>query len=57
MSANIEGATIENPAVKPSKPKPAAKSMVTLDIKPWGMCFPQARGESRIPSLLTEARR
>jgi hypothetical protein len=57
MSANVEGATIENPAVKASKPKPAAKSMVTLDIKPWGMYFPQARGETRIPSLLTEARR
>lgn len=21
-------------------PKPAAKSLVTLEVKPWGMCFP-----------------
>jgi elongation factor 1-beta len=35
MPANLEGTTNENSAMQPGKPKPAAKSMVTLDIKPW----------------------
>jgi elongation factor 1-beta len=25
---------------KEGKTKPAAKSVVTMDVKPWGMCFP-----------------
>jgi hypothetical protein len=41
MPANLEGTTNENSAMQPGKPKPAAKSMVTLDIKPWGKFFPQ----------------
>ena len=39
MSKPPEGSSNANPAMQPSKPKPAAKSMVTLDIKPWGRPF------------------
>jgi elongation factor 1-beta len=30
----------EYKAKKAGKVKPAAKSLVTLEVKPWGMCFP-----------------
>ena len=43
MSANLEQPSNEKPAIQPKKPKPAAKSMVTLDIKPWGTSNPQTR--------------
>ena len=42
MSSSIEQTGNETPAVHSTKPKPAAKSMVTLDIKPWGMRIPQS---------------
>jgi elongation factor 1-beta len=29
---------------KALKEKPAAKSIVTLDVKPWGQCRPDLRG-------------
>lgn len=48
MSANLEEQSNGNATIQPSKPKPAAKSMVTLDIKPWGTSFSQARGDLTI---------
>jgi hypothetical protein len=57
MSDNPQQTNDENIAMQASKPKPAAKSIVTLDIKPWGMSFPQAYEDLPSLSLLTSARR
>jgi len=54
MPADFEGTNNESPAViQPGKP--AAKSVVTLDIKPWGTSFPQARSDISFLSMLTRS--
>lgn len=57
MSANEKQISNEDVAIQTSKPKPAAKSIVTLEIKPWGTSVPQSYGHLCSLSLLTCARR
>lgn len=57
MSANEKQMSNDDVAMQTSKPKPAAKSIVTLDIKPWGTSIPQIYGDICSLSLLTGVRR
>jgi elongation factor 1-beta len=43
---------------KEGKVKPAAKSLVTLDVKPWGTCYMQSGwADSVLTSLATQTMR